>query len=89
MAAALCVRAARGEEGLLERKWGRGEGEWGSGFKWPGAGQFRAPRATWARGRRTRAAQRRLRGDDGADSPGPRAEREGRAEAGAREGQLR
>jgi hypothetical protein len=24
MAAALCVRAARGKEGLLERKWGRG-----------------------------------------------------------------
>ena len=49
------------------------------------AGQFRAPRATWARGRRARAARRRLCGDDGADSPGPRAEREGRAEAGARE----
>jgi hypothetical protein len=62
-----------------------GEGEWGSGLKWPGAGQFRAPRATWARGRRARAARRRLRGDDGADSPGPRAEREGRAEVGARE----
>ena len=68
---------------------GEGEGEWGSGLKWPGAGQFRAPRATWARGRRTRAARRRLRGDDGADSPGPRAEREGRAEAGARERRLR
>ncbi|PWZ46127.1 hypothetical protein Zm00014a_005660 [Zea mays] len=24
MAAALCVRATRGKEGLLERKWGRG-----------------------------------------------------------------
>ena len=46
---------------------------------------MRAPRATWARRRRARAARRRLRGDDGADSPGPRAEREGRAEAGARE----
>jgi hypothetical protein len=64
---------------------GGGEGEWGSGLKWPGAGQLRAPRATWARRRRARAARRRLRGDDGADSPGPRAEREGRAEAGARE----
>jgi hypothetical protein len=63
---------------------GGGEGEWGSGLKWPGAGQLRAPRATWARGRRARAARRRLRGDDGADSPGPRAEREGRAGAGAR-----
>ena len=64
---------------------GGGEGEWGSGLKWPGAGQLRAPRATWARRRRARAARRRLRGDNGADSPGPRAEREGRAEAGARE----
>jgi hypothetical protein len=37
MAAALCVRAAKGKEGLLERKWGgEGEGEWGSGHKWPG-----------------------------------------------------
>ena len=45
---------------------------------------MRAPRATWALGRRARAARRRLRGDDGADSPGPRAEREGRAGAGAR-----
>jgi hypothetical protein len=62
---------------------GEGEGEWGSGLKWPGAGQFRAPRATWARGRRTRAARRRLRGDDGADSPGPRRrEREKKAGAG-------
>jgi hypothetical protein len=64
---------------------GGGEGEWGSGLNWPGAGQLRAPRATWARGRRARAARRRLREDDGADSLGPRAEREGRAEAGARE----
>ena len=31
MAAALCVRAARGEEGLLERKWGRGRGRVGLG----------------------------------------------------------
>ena len=30
-AAALCVRAARGEEGLLERKWGRGRGRVGLG----------------------------------------------------------
>jgi hypothetical protein len=63
---------------------GEGEGEWGSGLKWPGAGQFRAPRATWARGRRTRAARRRLRGDDGADSPGPR--RREREESGCGRG---
>ena len=36
----------------------------------------RVPRATWARGRWARAARRRLREEDGADTPGPRAERE-------------
>ncbi|PWZ13571.1 hypothetical protein Zm00014a_039494 [Zea mays] len=38
-------------------KEGGGEGEWGSGLKWPGAGRLRAPRATWARRRRPRAAR--------------------------------
>jgi hypothetical protein len=33
------------------------EGEWGSGLKWPGAGRLRAPRATWARSPRQRAAR--------------------------------
>ena len=40
----------------------------------------RVPRATWARGRRARAARRRLRGDDGADKPGP--QRRERGESG-------
>jgi hypothetical protein len=40
----------------------------------------RVPRATWARGRWARAARRRLRGDDGADKPGP--QRRERGESG-------
>ena len=77
MAAALCVRAARGKESLLGRKWGgEGEGEWGSGLKWPGArwGEFHARRGRGEGGREQLG--RRLREEDGADSPGPRAERE-------------
>ena len=64
---------------------GGGEGEWGSGLKWPGArwGEFHARRGRGEGGREQLG--RRLREEDGADSPGPRAERERRAEAGARE----
>jgi hypothetical protein len=69
--------AQRGGERVYWAQMGEGgEGEWGSGLKWPRARWGRVPRATWARGRWARAARRRLRGDDGADSPGPRAERE-------------
>ncbi len=54
-------------------------------LKWPagrGGCELHARRGRGVRG----SAQlgRRLRGEDGADSPGPRAEREGKAGAGAR-----
>ncbi|PWZ16364.1 hypothetical protein Zm00014a_006469 [Zea mays] len=77
MAVALCVRAARGRESLLGANGGgEGEGEWGSGLKWPGArwGEFHARRGRGEGGREQLG--RRLREEDGADSPGPRAERE-------------
>ncbi|PWZ41425.1 hypothetical protein Zm00014a_002604 [Zea mays] len=55
---------------------GGGEGEWGSGLKWPGArwGEFHARRGRGEGGHEQLG--RRLREEDGADSPGPRAERE-------------
>jgi hypothetical protein len=53
-----CAQRGRGGRGV---RWsangGGGEGEWGSGLKWPGAWRLRAPRATWARRRRSRAAR--------------------------------
>ena len=53
MAVALCVRAARGRESLLGANGGEGEGEWGSGLKWPGArwGEFHARRGRGEGGR--------------------------------------
>jgi hypothetical protein len=59
------------------------EGGRGSRLKWPRAGWWRAPRATWARSPRHAQLGRRLRGDEEADSPGPRAERAGEAGADA------
>jgi hypothetical protein len=74
------VRAARErwKRGPLERKWGRGRGRVGFGAQVARGGSV-------ASSTRDVGAQlgRRLREDDGADKPGPRAEREGRAEAGA------
>jgi hypothetical protein len=53
-----CAQRGRGGRGVCwSANGGGGEGEWGSGLKWPGAGQLRAPRATWARRRRARAAR--------------------------------
>jgi hypothetical protein len=46
-------------------------------------GWWRAPRATWARSPRHAQLGRRLCGDEEADSPGPRAERAGEADADA------
>jgi hypothetical protein len=47
------------------------------GLKWPRAGRLRARRVTWAWSpRRARSEGGRLRGDEGADRGGPRAERE-------------
>jgi hypothetical protein len=62
---------------------GEREGGLGFGLKWPRAGWLRASRATWARRPRQCAARRQLRGDEGADSLGPRAEGAGKAGAGA------
>jgi hypothetical protein len=45
------------------------------GLKWPRAGRLRASRATWARRPRCAQLRQRLRGDEGADRGGPRAER--------------
>jgi hypothetical protein len=44
------------------------------GLKWPRAGRLRALRATWARRPRRAQLGRRLRGDEGTDRGGPRAE---------------
>ena len=68
---------SEGERGSTGRKWGgEGEGEWGSGHKWPRArwGESHARRGRGEGGREQLG--RRLREEDGADSPGPRAERE-------------
>jgi hypothetical protein len=79
-----CAQRGGGERGVC---WcaneGGGEGEWASGLKWPGRGgcELHARRGRGDRG--NAQLGRRLRGDDGADSPGPRAEREGKAGAGA------
>jgi hypothetical protein len=65
-----------------------GEGERASGAR-GSSGQGRVScklHARRGRGEGGRAQLgRRIREDEGADKPGPRAEREGRAEAGARE----
>ena len=69
--------AQRGGERVYWAQMGEGgEGEWGSGLKWPGArwGEFHARRGRGEGGREQLG--RRLREEDGADSPGPRAERE-------------
>ena len=65
-----------GERVYWAQMGGEGEGEWGSGLKWPGArwGEFHARRGRGEGGREQLG--RRLREEDGADSPGPRAERE-------------
>ena len=71
------VCAQRGGERVYwAQMGGEGEGEWGSGLKWPGArwGESHARRGRGDRGREQLG--RRLREEDGADSPGPRAERE-------------
>jgi hypothetical protein len=62
---------------------GGGEGERGSGLKWPRRGgcELHARRGRGVRG--TRGPGRRLLGDGGADSSGPRAERERKAGADA------
>jgi hypothetical protein len=87
MAAGLCVRAARGKEGLLERKWGggEGEGEWDSGHKWPRArwGEFHARRGRGEGGREQLGGG--YAGTTGLTSRARDAEREKEAGAGARE----
>jgi hypothetical protein len=71
-----CAQSGGGGRGVCRcANEGGGEGERGSGLKWPRRG---------GRGvRGTRGPGRRLRGDGGADSSGPRAERERKAGAGA------
>jgi hypothetical protein len=63
---------------------GGGEGEWGSGLKWPGArwGEFHARRGRGEGGREQLG--RRLREEDGADKRGPR--RRERGESGRARG---
>ncbi len=61
-----------GERGSTGRKWGERVRASGLGAQVAEGEVGRVPRATWARGRWARAARRRLCGDDGADSPGPR-----------------
>jgi hypothetical protein len=65
-----------GERVYWAQMGGGGEGEWGSGLKWPGArwGESHTRRGRGDRGREQLG--RRLREEDGADTPGPRAERE-------------
>jgi hypothetical protein len=89
MAAVLCVRAARGREGLLGANGGReGEGEWGSGLKWPGArwGEFHARRGRGEGGREQLGGG--YAGTTGLTSRARDAEGEKEAGAGAREAGL-
>jgi hypothetical protein len=76
-----CAQRGGGGRGVCRcaNEGGR-EGGLGSGLKWPRAG--------WARRPRHAQLGRRLRGDEGADSPGPRAER-ARERAHARGKRLR
>jgi hypothetical protein len=79
-----CAQRGGGGRGVCRcANEGGGEGERGSGLKWPGRGgcELHARRGRGVRG--TRGPGRRLRGDGGADSSGPRAERERKAGAGA------
>jgi hypothetical protein len=87
MAAALWrVRSAgeveEGSAGAQMREGERASGVLGSSGRGRGGCELHARRGRGVRG----SAQfgRQLRGEDGADSPGPRAEREGKAGAGAR-----
>jgi hypothetical protein len=89
MAAVLCVRAARGREGLLGANGGReGEGEWGSGHKWPRArwGGFHARRGRGEGGREQLGGG--YAGTTGLTSRARDAEGEKKAGAGAREAGL-
>jgi hypothetical protein len=88
MAAALCVRAARGREGLLGANGGEGEGEWGSGHKWPRArwGEFHARRGRGGGGREQLGGG--YAGTTGLTSRARNAEGEKKAGAGAREAGL-
>jgi hypothetical protein len=76
-ALACAQRGGGGREVCRCANEGGREGGLGSGLKWPRAGWLRASRATWARRPRHAQLGRRLRGDEGADSRGPRAERAG------------
>ena len=71
-----------GSAGAQMREGERASGALGSSGQGRGGCELHARRGRGVRG----SAQlgRRLRGEDGADSPGPRAEREGKAGAGAR-----
>jgi hypothetical protein len=84
-----CAQRGGGGRGVCRcaNEGGR-EGGLGSGLKWPRAGWLRASRATWARRPWHAQLGRRLRGDERADSPGPRAER-ARERAHARGKRLR
>jgi hypothetical protein len=77
-----CAQRGGGGRGVCRcaNEGGR-EGGLGSRLKWPRAGWLRASRATWARRPRHAQLGRRLRGDEGADSPGPRVGRAGAGKA--------
>jgi hypothetical protein len=66
-------RLKRGSAGAQMKEGGRVSEA--LGLKWPRAGRLRALRATWARRPRRAQLGRRLRGDEGTDRGGPRAER--------------
>jgi hypothetical protein len=76
-ALACAQRGGGGREVCRCANEGGREGGLGSGLKWPRARWLRASRATWVRRPRHAQLGRRLRGDEGADSRGPRADRAG------------
>jgi len=89
MAAALCVRAARGGKRVYwAQMGGEGEGEWGSGHKWPRArwGESHARRGRGEGGREQLGGG--YAGTTGLTSRARNAEREKKAGAGAREAGL-
>ena len=85
----LCVRAARGGERVYwAQMGGEGEGEWGSGHKWPRArwGEFHARRGRGEGGREQLGGG--YAGTTGLTARARDAEREKKAGAGAREAGL-
>ena len=87
MAAALWRARSEGEveEGSAGAQMREGErARGGGGPGGPGRGGCALPARRGRGGGGSAQLGRQLRGEDGADSPGPRAEREGKAGAGAR-----